>query len=85
MDNICKCKNKTKISKQTKHIQTQARKFLEESRKSSEFSHKSTPKAYSLKEKKKISLKLTASTLQKEWKHKPHTKKKKKKLFAQHI
>ena len=67
MDNICKCKNKTKISKQTKHIQTQARKFLEESRKSSEFSHKSTPKAYSLKEKKKkISLKLTASTLQKE-------------------
>lgn len=33
------------------------------------------------KKKKKISLKLTASTLQKEWKHKPHTKKKKKKNY----
>ena len=60
MDNICKCKNKTKISKQTKHIQTQARKFLEESRKSSEFSHKSTPKAYSLKEKEKDFIKINS-------------------------
>lgn len=70
MDNISKCKNKAKITKQTNKQKTHRHKLENFQKKVGNHLSlvMSTPKAHFMKEKKKkkISLKLTASTLQKE-------------------